>query len=440
MKSRLALFLILFSFSLTACNLAEDITPPPGYSSPTPQPTVSLAALTVEPSSKPTTSNSSATPTSLDLTALPTQTSSNPSLTVTVSGIVSVASGTALPEDTLATLLVYSTASQKIVKTMQVPILPDGKYSFNDVPADSNKIYLVTVDYQDVTFDSAPLQFNETTSLYDMPVAVYDTTDNLNVLTITQTHFKFDFSTSGIVQVMALYVINNPSENAVIITSDGSSVPFIQVPQDAASVQYQLHQDSSALLKATNGFAFLPGSDKQYGIIVTFTMPYSKRLVYTQPFDLPVSSTTIIVPEGVNVRSDQLSDAGTQSTSGTTYHLFQAGSLASGSTLTLTISGMPGDKTGLVIDQQAWLIIGIAAVGLLLIALGVFLFLRDRKLRKEEELKEENISEQDSQLGDRDGIMDAIIALDDQYKTGDISNEAYEKRRDELKERLKNLL
>ncbi len=41
---------------------------------------------------------------------------------------------------------------------------------------------------------------------------------------------------------------------------------------------------------------------------------------------------------------------------------------------------------------------------------------------------------------DRDTIIDAIIALDDQYKGGCIAKEAYIKRREELKKRLKGLI
>jgi hypothetical protein len=197
-------------------------------------------------------------------------------------------------------------------------------------------------------------------------------------------------------------------------------------------------------MSATNGFAILPGADKQYGIIAIFTLPYTNRLVFTQPFNLPVSSATIIVPEGVKVRSDQLTDAGTQASTGTTvttFHLYQASSLASGSTLTLTISGMPGDKAGFVLDQRTWLMIGVGALGLILIGLGIFLFLRDRKLRKlEEEFEGDDEEGDEDALGDdRESIMDAIIALDDQFKVGDISKEAYEKRRGELKDRLKGL-
>jgi len=95
-----------------------------------------------------------------------------------------------------------------------------------------------------------------------------------------------------------------------------------------------------------------------------------------------------------------------------------------------------------VFDQRTWLMIGVGAVGLILVGLGFYLFLRDRKLRQlEDEFEDdEEITAEDSLGNDRESIMDAIIALDDQFKVGDISKEAYEKRRDELKDRLKNLV
>lgn len=450
MKFRLVNLIVLLSLSLAACSLAEDITPPAVYPSPTTLSTVVPASQTPVPSSTPTpTPTSEFAATAINSTAgapgvPPPSTEVSPTAqpsVVVVNGVVTVASGAAIPDGTLATLLLINTTSGQEMQRLTTPILPNGKYEFSNIPADTTTAYIVTADYSGVTYYSIPVVFDGTLFQFDMPITFYNTTNDLNVLTVTQVHLQFDFSTAGQVQVMVLYVITNPGGNAVIVTSDGTSVPFIKIPEAATSIKYQLSQSSSPLMSATNGFALLPGADLQYGIIATFTLPYTNRLVFAQPFSLPVSSATIIVPEGVKVRSDQLTDAGTQGSTGTTYHLYQAGSLASGSTLTLKISGMPGDKPGFVLDQRTWLMIGVGALGLILIALGIFLFLRDRRLRRlEEEFEDDNEDDNANSLGDdRESIMDAIIALDDQYKAGDILKEAYEKRRDELIERIKKL-
>ncbi len=479
MKFRLSIFIILLSFSLAACSLAEDITPPPNYVAPTAQQTV-IPTLQITQTQVPPTATETPIPTSTvnanTSTALGTIGPGTPSVEASpiaqsseastpaatgvttplaevsptaqanlaiVSGKVSVASGASLPNGTIATLLVYDSSVGNVTLTLTTPIQPDGKYEFANVPADTNTVFLVTVDYSGVVYDSAPVNFKVTSTNFDLPLTVYETTTDLNVLTITQAHLQFDFSTAGTVQVMVLYVISNPGTNAVTVASDGTNVPFIQIPTGAQSVNFQLAQSSSPLMSAANGFALLPGANLQYGIIATYNLPYTNKLDFSQPFSLPVSSATIIVPEGVKVTSDQLTDAGTQGSTGTTYHLYSGSSLASGTTLNLTVSGMPGDKTssGFVLDQHAWLLIGVGALGVVLIGLGVFLFLRDRKLKRlEDELGEEDEESEDDSLGDdREGIMDAIITLDDQYKAGDISQEAYEKRRNELKERLKTI-
>jgi hypothetical protein len=450
MKFRSTILVIFLSMALAACSLAEDITPPAGYSSPTSIQTIVPATQTPEPplAATPTQISESvatatgATPTATDSTTPSAELSPTAQANmVAIGGTVTLASGAAVPDGTNATLLVYDTTAGQVTQTLEAPILQDGKYEFTNIQADTATIFVVTVDYSGVTYNSVPEQFDGTLSLFDMPITLFDTTDDLSVLTITQSHLQFDFSTAGQVQVMVLYVISNPGGKTVIVPTDGTSVPFIKIPEGAASVNYQLAQSSSPLINATNGFALLPGADKQYGIITTFTLPYTNRLVFTQPFNLPVSSATIIVPEGVKVRSDQVTDGGMQSSTGTTYHLYQASSLASGSTLTMTISGMPGDKAGFVLDQRTWLMIGVGDLGLVLIGLGIFLFLRDRKLRKlEEEFEGDGEEGEEDALGDdRESIMDAIIALDDQYRAGDILKEAYEKRRDELKDRLKNM-
>jgi len=449
MKFRQTVMVVLLSLTLAACSLAEDITPPPGYSSLTSIPTVAQATqapispstATFVPTSASIGSTAETTPASTGSTTPSAEVSATPQAAAVIDGTVTVSSGAAIPDGTDVNLLLYDTTAGQVMQTLTESILPGGKYEFTNVPAEKTTVFLVTVDYSGVTYDSVPVQFDGTLFQFDMPLTVYDTTSDLNGLTVTQAHLQFDFSTAGQVQVMSLYEISNPGSNSVIVPTDGSSVPFIQIPAGAANVQYQLAQGSSPLMSATNGFALLPGADKQYGIIATFTLPYTKRLVFAQPFNLPVSSATIIVPEGVRVRSDQLTDTGTQASSGTSYHLYQSSSLASGSTLTFTISGMPGNNAGLLLNQQIWLMIGVGILGLILIGLGIFLFLRDRKLRKlEQEFEEDDERGNADALGDdRDGIMDAIIFLDDQYKAGDISKETYENRRDELKERLKNL-
>jgi len=462
MKIRLAVIVVLLSLIITIPSLAANKPFIPGSSvsvrsalvavAPTQTPDPSTVptdtpSATSTPSDTPSVENGSTTP-GVETTATPA------TQIIVINGSVSMPAGLTLPAGASANLMVFNSSSQQLEQTIPAAIQPDGSYEFVDVSANSSSVFLVTVDYADVTYNSNAVAFDGTTLTLNMPVTIYTTSKDTSLLSITQSHLIFSFSTSGEVQVTAVYIITNTGQSSIMVASDGSSIPFISLPAGAKSVSYQLAQDSSPLMKATGGFAFLPGMDKQYGIYAIFTLPYTGRLVYTQPFNLPVSSVTVIVPDGVRVSSSQLTDAGTQTASGTIYHLWQGASLASGSSLTMTIAGMPGDKAGLilpggfvlpgvVLNAHTWIVIGAAVVGLILIALGIFLFFRDRRqkrLEDEEDKNEENEQAEPDALGDnRDNILDAILNLDDQYKTGDISKEIYKERRDELKKRLKKL-
>jgi hypothetical protein len=450
MKFRPALLAVSLSLALAACSFASDITPPPAAmlsnsaltaadATQASQPTLTATQTAVSTSTTPEASTTPASSTAPAIEATPLLETDM----VTINGKVTLPPGGTLPSGTIATLLIFDTTTQQVEDTVQSPINQDNSYEFADVGAASSSVFLVSVEYNGVTYDSDILAFDANHMVMDLPITVYASSDDLSVLSITQTHLQFDFSTAGQVQVVTLYMVVNPGQSTVIVPSDGSSVPFIQIPDGAQNVNYQLAQSSSPLLKASDGFALMPGTDKQYGIITVFTLPYTGRMVYSQMYKLPVSAATVIVPEGVKVRSDQLTDAGTQTASGTTYHLWQGNSLASGSTLTLTISGNPGDKPGFVLDQRTMIMIGVGVVGAILIALGVFLFIRERRLRKMEDDLDGNaeyVGNQDISGNTRESVLDAIIALEDRYKAGDITREAFEKRRDELKAQLASLV
>jgi hypothetical protein len=84
-------------------------------------------------------------------------------------------------------------------------------------------------------------------------------------------------------------------------------------------------------------------------------------------------------------------------------------------------------------------VIGLAIFGAVLILSGLFFFLRGRS--SNEDMDEDiDPNETDALGNDPDRLMDAIASLDDQYKAGALAEEAYQKRRAELKERLKDIL
>lgn len=446
MKYRLSALIVGLALVLASCSLAEDITPPPGYQSPTsgasvaqatqaPQATLTSVPVTATPEVSPATTQSS-TP-SIEVSTTPGVSEGQ------ITGTLINGSGGNLPPGQKVTLEGFDKdPSGSYQKTMELvaPVDSNGSYSFIGVDAPVERAFIAITSWGGVEYQSDPVVVTITTRDFSVPITIYEKTDDFSVLTFNQVHLIFDLSTQNIVQVTELFIVTNPSKQVVVVPSDGTSIPFIKTPKNASGVQYQLSQGSAQLLNATGGFAMIPGADKQYGFVASYSMPSSRSLKFDQPFSMPVSSLTVFVPQGMRARGEQLTDAGLQAIQGQSYQMYQANNMASGSTLSMTLSGTPGSTTGFTFTRQTWVLIGIGVVGILLVGLGVYLYFRDRaRLKNETEVNAEDLQE-DAIGEDRDSIMDAMIALDDQYKAGEIPKEAYENRRSELKDRLKVVL
>ena len=80
--------------------------------------------------------------------------------------------------------------------------------------------------------------------------------------------------------------------------------------------------------------------------------------------------------------------------------------------------------------------------GVALIVGGLWLFSRTRREERDDEADEDITLEAEPDLAteDVDTLMDAIIALDDLYREGQLPEEAYRQRRAELKARLAELM
>jgi hypothetical protein len=68
------------------------------------------------------------------------------------------------------------------------------------------------------------------------------------------------------------------------------------------------------------------------------------------------------------------------------------------------------------------------------------MYLRDRSRLKDDENEDDEAKENNAEFDTSEEVMDAIIALDDQHRAKKISDEAYQRRREELKNILKGMM
>jgi mono/diheme cytochrome c family protein len=309
----------------------------------------------------------------------------------------------------------------------------NGNFAFEGLEMPENRIYVADALYQGVTYSSSMTTVTAGMSELTLaPFKVYETTNDYSTLVFDQVHFFFDIA-DGAVQVIGVYTFKNTSESTIVVQST-TDVPFIKTPPEAQNIGFELSQDSAPLMAAEGGFALLP-SETPYGVVAYYTLPYDKKAEIAQPFGLSATSLLVLVPEGVKVKSDQVTKGDVQTFQGANYDEYLGTDIKSGDTLSLSLSGMPKatGTTPTSTNSQQNLLIGVGALGLVLILAGVWMYLRDRN-RPEEEVEE---VEEEDEFDTEEEILDAIIALDDLHRAGKLPDEAYQTRRAELKARLK---
>ena len=311
--------------------------------------------------------------------------------------------GGKLPAGLTVTLRGYDHAADTSgpQETLTLTAVPnaDGSLVFEDVELPENRILLVETEYKSITYQSE-LTVVEAgmTEITLAPLTVYDTSSDLTSLAVSQGHIFLDVS-AGQVQIIEFFGVNNPTQASVLVPVTTDQMALAGMPKGATSLGFDAQQ----------GQAMPEGS-------------------------------SLFVPVGVELKGQGLTDMGQQDIgNGTLYQVYQFGPLEAGSNLTVEIKGQPKTE-GAAEDpggsRQA-LVIGAGLLGLLLIGVGGWLYLRDRK--QASDLDEDEEEQDGDEFENANSVLDALIALDDLHRGGKIPDEAYQKRRAELKEQFKKL-
>jgi mono/diheme cytochrome c family protein len=357
-----------------------------------------------------------------------------------LSGTLDNLTGTALPSDLKITLRGFEHGADTSVGpveilTLESTVNADGSYLFENIEFPENRIYITEVQVGGLTYQSEFLVVTADMTEYAMaPIEVYATTEDYSVLKVDALQYYFDYANETNVQILAVYSITNPTDKAVKIKIDASKeIPFLTMPDGISNLGYETSQDSAKLLSTEDGFAMPPTTDKPYGLIALGSIEKDNKIVIKQLTLLPVDQVMLLVPAGVNVEGEGIVDNGPHDFQGGTFNMYTSNSMNAGDTFSFTLSGKPsGTAVNADLTQNQNLLIGVGALGIAFIVAGAWLYWREGKTNKDRFDDHE-----DGEYGDTESILDAIVALDDLHREGKLSDDAYKKRRAELKNSLK---
>ena len=373
----------------------------------------------------------------------------------TVTGIVQNGSGgESLPEGLLVQLIGYdhdgmTGTFNEAFFAETIVNAADGSYLFEDVEMPASRAFVAVIESDLLSFSSEPGFVTEGTTSIDLPLNYYETSTDTSKLSVDRLHIFFEFpdSTYETVQVVEVFVVTNPSVYAVVAENEGEATIEFDLPEGAENISFDDSDFGERYTKTATGFgdtsAIAPGMG-QHQVIVFFTLPYNKKMDFAQPVNQPIDSAVVMVPQGIKVKSDLLTDSGEREAQGLIYNVFSSQPLPVGAALEMNVSGkLKATATGSEEDTQKNILFGAIAFGVVLVGAGAWMFMRNRdEDEDDDDYEEEEEDEDDDQVeyDDAEKIMDAIIALDDAYRDGSLNEDAYKKRRAELKAQLKGLV
>lgn len=375
------------------------------------------------------------------VSSTPAGTASAPLTKVNFVGKVTHATGKPLPQGLKVVLQGFDSMTKASESTTEVQA--DGTYQFKDVELGSGRVFVASLTYQNVEFTSATVHGSDLGSSpdVDLSITVTDSSTDASVLAAQRVHIFLDFTLDGRIQVAELFVVINPTENAVVPVDAKTPGLLFDLPNGATNLQFQDGELGERFIQTVTGFGdtmeVLPKAMHQ--VLFGFDLPYeNNKTTIKIPFTLPVDSLVVMVPaDGVTLESPSLRSSGTRQIDNANINLFSGSNFARGSVLELTVSGQPSAGTPTIIDTSSTssLLIGLGVFGVVLIVVGVWLF----RQKKKQDQPVEEMEEEESPEENEDALLDAIVALDDLYQAGKLPEVAYQERRSELKARLKAL-
>jgi mono/diheme cytochrome c family protein len=347
---------------------------------------------------------------------------------VTITGQVQDGTDGDLPSGLEANLFVYDHDEQ--VYTAADSLNQNGSYSFQDVPTAAGYSYFVSVDYLGLSYFSefATVEDGDSDRI-DLPIVIFDTTTDTSQLASELVQLFFDFSQPGSVRVIQRVVITNIGNQAVAPTAEGEPVLTFSLPPEATDLQFESGALGDRYIGTQGGFgdlrAVAPG--EPYENFFAYELPYSNRLRIPAPIDLPTRAVLLLLPAGdIEVLGEKFQFTGTEDIDGLQYSAYVAeGGFMPGGGLTVELSGPHPNGSGLLqsLAGDDRLLLALAALTL---AVGIAWIWLSRSANGKPLTPNQ--------------LMDEIIALDESYEQGAVSQRTYEKRREALKDQLRSVV
>ncbi len=362
---------------------------------------------------------------------------------VYISGKVINDSGANLPENLEITLHIFDQMAE--TSTAKTKIMTGGSFDFGQVEMKAGRIFIASVMYDGREFNSQPsfhpglVQDGEDfvqPENVTLDVHISDSTTDISALSADRMHLFIDFPQPGMMQVVTLFLISNNGNEVVVPSKDGSESLQFLLPEGATNLQFDDSTLGERYMPIDNGFfdtVAIPPGKSSHQVLFAYDLPYEKKATINVPIALKTSSVSVMIPfGGVTLKSGQLVDGGVRSSQQMSFQVYNGSDFGAEDNLVLNLSGSP--QAGASPQKISINPVLFGSGVLILVITGILYYYFWRKDKPAQQIFTPG------ELPTKEAIMDAILSLDEQYKSGNLNDTVYQLRRSELKEQLRKLM
>lgn len=329
--------------------------------------------------------------------------------------------------------------------SLETAVDSEGRFSFEVTDADPDWVYMASASQGDFSFSSNPARLEPGIPQLDMPITVFDTTDDPSAINIDQVHMIMDFA-NDFLSISEIYVLSN-LEPAVFVGETGvpeDGTVQLALPSGAENVSFQRSFRSfenflpaPEVVPTDQGYAdtvpLQPGQGSM-NLLVTYELPYEDGMTVGHPVFYRTNSATLVLPEiGVEVAGDGWASQGSQQMGNAgAISSYSRPGLQAGEAVTFTLEGRPSAPAANVgvssSPENDMLGILLGGTALLLVAGGAAYTVRTWRTDAEEAVE--------MQADQVDDLLYALVSLDETYEAGSLEEAAYQERRAQLIDQL----
>ncbi len=361
--------------------------------------------------------------------------------TGTVSGqVTNGTAGASVPTDLKISLYMIST--QGASAPIETTVGADGKFSFTEVDIRADQRYVVTTTYKGRAYGSQARDGDPTTNTVDLPISIYETTDDASVLSIVAWVSRVQLVGSSL-EVSDFIQIANSADRAYStnVAVDALRFAGVEVPvpgdalimsADVANARYTIGADGHSVIDTA---PVLPG--QSYIFQMVYTLPYRGdiQVEQTMPYPLNGAYRLLVNVAGATVSSDGLESLGAQELSGVLYQAYGASNAmkARDSIRYGVQGGIQAGSSTAVVSQDQLIPLVLVVAGLIVVLISGVVYWRSRRPPS----LETAARNRDAVV---DGLIQQIAELDETYRMGSLDEQVYRKQRERLKAQLVALI